>query len=161
MHKTPSEVSSTLTILGRAEELLESSEGCPLYMSPITAGTLQTGEANIEERLDLHAYCVSNPPATFFLRVEGDAMLTFGIHPGDLLIVDRSAEIHDGRIVIAVLNGELTVKRLQCRVKQINGLEEQRIYCTCTNADSPEIDITHRESAYVWGVVTHVLHRVS
>ncbi|MBM9538616.1 LexA family protein, partial [Desulfobulbus alkaliphilus] len=62
--------------------------------------------------LDLNELLVTNPPATFFVRVDGDSMIDAGIHHGDILSVDRSEEACDGSVVIAMVNGEMTVKQL-------------------------------------------------
>jgi DNA polymerase V len=83
-----------------------------LYQQPVSAGYPLPAEDYIEGKLDLNLHLVKNPDATFYVRVSGDSMTGAGIHSGDLLVVDRSLDPVSGRIVIAVLNGELTVKRL-------------------------------------------------
>ena len=88
-------------------------EGLPLYLSPVKAGFPSPADDFIDRKLDLHEYLVHNEAATFFLRAQGDSMTGAGIHDGDLLIVDRSIEAAHDKIVIAALDGELTVKRLQ------------------------------------------------
>ena len=69
----------------------------------------------MERSLNLHEHLVRNPAATFFLKASGHSMVEAGIHDGDLLVVDRSLEAGNRRIVIASLDGELTVKRLELR----------------------------------------------
>ncbi|MCR5815044.1 MAG: translesion error-prone DNA polymerase V autoproteolytic subunit [Desulfovibrio sp.] len=138
-----------LTILGRSADL-QNNRGLPFFSSPVQAGFPSPAEDDIESRLDLHSYCVKNPTATFFLRASGDSMLGAGIHSGDLLVVDRSAEATHGRIVIAAIEGELTVKRL-CR-------RQNRVLLLPENPNYPEIDITEREYVFIWGVVTFVIH---
>jgi DNA polymerase V len=83
-----------------------------LYQQPVSADYPLPAEDYIEGKLDLNLHLVKNPAATFYVRVSGDSMTGAGIHSGDLLVVDRSLDPVSGRIVIAVLNGELTVKRL-------------------------------------------------
>ena len=79
-------------------------------------------------------------------------MLGAGIHPGDLLIVDRSLEARDGKIIIAVVNGELLVKRLR--------LEGTQPYLVAENPDYPQLKITEAMEFQIWGVVTSVIHSV-
>ena len=105
-----------------------------------------------EQRLDLNSYLVSNPAATFFVRVAGDSMIGAGIHHGDLLVVDRSLEPRDKSVVIAVLNGELTVKRIRLRCGKII-LEPE-------NPDYASQEITADAAFEVWGVVTSVIHKL-
>lgn len=82
-------------------------------MIPISAGFPSPAEDYLEGRLDLNQLLIRKPAATYFVRVVGDSMIGAGIHSGDLLVVDRSLEAGDGRVVIAVLNGELTVKPIK------------------------------------------------
>ena len=84
----------------------------PLVHCSIAAGFPSPAEDYVDQALDLNELLVTNPPATFFVRVNGDSMIDAGIHHGDILSVDRSEEAHDGSIVIALINGELTVKEL-------------------------------------------------
>lgn len=116
------------------------------------AGFPSPAEDYLDRKLDLHEYLVRNEAAAFFLRAHGDSMLGAGIHDGDLLIVDRSLEAGHKRVVIAAVDGELTVKRLLRR----NG----RVLLAPENPHYPEIDITEREYVHIWGVVTHVVHKL-
>jgi DNA polymerase V len=99
-----------------AEIIGRSGEFCrveiPLVHSSIAAGFPSPAEDYVDRALDLNKLLVTNPPATFFVRVTGDSMIDAGIHHGDILSVDRSEEAQDGSIVIALINGELTVKEL-------------------------------------------------
>jgi DNA polymerase V len=88
----------------------------PLYANKISAGFPSPADDYIEMKLDLNTHLIKHPAATFFVRVSGDSMLNAGINSGDLLIVDRSIEPVDGKIVIVALNGELTVKRLSIKL---------------------------------------------
>ncbi len=67
----------------------------------------------IERNLDLSQYLIKHPAATFFVKVTGNSMIDAGIHDGDILIVDRSLKPVDKKVVIAVVNGELTVRRIR------------------------------------------------
>lgn len=103
-----------------------------------------------ERGIDLNEQLVKNKPATFFLRVNSDAMAGAGVHPGDVVIVDRSLEPKNGKIVIAVIDGELLIRKLE-----IGGGKKRLV--PATKKLSP-IDIT--EELKVWGVVTYVIHNV-
>lgn len=122
----------------------------PLYACPVSAGFPSPAEDYLEGKLDLNQYLVQHPAATFFVRVTGDSMIGAGIHAGDILIVDRSLEARDGKVVIAVVNGELLVKRLR--------LEKRKIYLASENPDYPPLVITDVMDFEVWGVVTNVIH---
>lgn len=141
-----------LEILGAAVPLAEAGHGLPLYLSPVEAGFPSPAEDYVDRRLNLHEHLVRNETATFFLRAHGDSMLGAGIHSGDLLIVDRSLEASHNRVVIAAIDGELTVKRIVRRSGKILLVPE--------NPDYPEIDITEREYVYIWGIVTYVIHKL-
>ena len=103
-----------------------------------------------EDALDLNDLLVKNPPATFMMRVSGRSMEDLGIHDGDLLIVDRSVDARTGDVVIAYLDGELTVKQLgTCRGRPVL-LPASDAY--------PMIRIDPGQDFQVWGVVQHVIH---
>ena len=119
-------------ILGRA--VSESGQATPLYLERISAGFPSPADDYIETALDLNTYLVRNPAATFMVRVSGDSMSGAGIHDGDILVVDRSEEPVPGRIVVAVLDGELTVKRLE--------ILDGRLRLLARNPDYPPIEIT-------------------
>jgi len=119
-------------------------------MSRVVAGFPSPAEDFVEGSLDLNEYLVRHPAATFFVRVTGDSMIGAGIHPEDLLIVDRSLEPTDRRVVIAILNGELTVKRLRRR--------GDRIFLEAENDRYKPIEVTEANDFSVWGVVTSVIH---
>lgn len=124
--------------------------GLNLYQQPVSAGFPSPADDYIQSKLDLNRHLVKNSAATFYVRVSGDSMTGAGIHNGDLLIVDRSLESTPGRIVIAVLNGELTVKRLW--------LEGDRLYLKAENDSYAPIEVTEPQELCIWGVVTSVVH---
>lgn len=134
-----------------AAELVEGRSGNPL-LCPIPAGWPSPSEDYIEDSLDLHQMMVRNPAATYFLRAMGHSMTGAGINDGDLLVVDRSKTPAPGKVVIAVVDGELTIKRL---VKKGG-----RVLLASENPDYPDFDITGREDASIWGVVTHATHNL-
>lgn len=124
----------------------------PLYSSTVRAGFPSPADDYIECKLDLNTHLIKHPAATFFVKASGDSMKNAGIQSGDMLIVDRSLEATHGKIVIAAVNGELTVKRLSRQQGQVKLLAENKAYAP--------IDITDEHDLVVWGVVTHVIHQV-
>nr|CRH05604.1 putative LexA repressor [Candidatus Magnetococcus massalia] len=122
----------------------------PMAGSQVAAGFPSPADDFVEGQLDLNQFLVKHPAATFFVRVSGDSMRDAGIHPGDILVVDRALEAEDGRIVIAVLNGELTVKRLKKR--------DGQVYLMPENPHYPPIEISEEAEMVIWGIVTSVVH---
>ena len=124
----------------------------PLYSSSVSAGFPSPADDHMSKKLDLNEHLIKHPAATFFVRAKGDSMINAGIHDGDILIVDRSIEATNGKIIIIAINGELTVKRL---IKTHN-----KIILQPENSNYPEIEIKAEQDLMVWGVVTTVLHSV-
>ncbi|MFH0911237.1 MAG: translesion error-prone DNA polymerase V autoproteolytic subunit [Planctomycetota bacterium] len=124
----------------------------PLYQSRVSAGFPSPADDYLEGRLDLNDHLVKNPAATFFVRVSGESMTGAGIFPDDILVVDRSLEARHGSVVIAVVNGELAVKRLSSQ----NG----RIELRAENPAFGPIPIGEATELEIWGVVRHVIHAV-
>ncbi|MEZ5584118.1 MAG: translesion error-prone DNA polymerase V autoproteolytic subunit [Candidatus Competibacteraceae bacterium] len=124
----------------------------PLYASRVAAGFPSPAEDYVEGQLDLNEHLIQHPAATFYVRVAGDSMRGAGIYPNDILVVDRAIEATPGRIVIAVVNGELTVKRLTKR--------QGRAYLQPENRDYPPIELTEAMDCVIWGVVTGVVRRL-
>jgi DNA polymerase V len=92
---------------------LSDSTELPLFASPISAGFPSPADDYVEKKRDLNEHLVRNRQATFSLRVSyGDSMIGAGIHNDDLLIVDRSLPATHKKIVVAIVGGELLVKRL-------------------------------------------------
>lgn len=141
-----------IEILGKASQQIPAGQGCPLYLSPVQAGWPSAAEDYIDGQINLHEIAVRNQAATFFARAAGDSMIGMGIHDGDLLVVDRSAEAQNGSVVIATLDGEMLVKRLTRK----NG----KTWLASANPEYPEFEITNREHVHIWGVVTYVLHKL-
>lgn len=125
-------------------------QGLPLAAGKAAAGFPSPAADHIDQRLDLTELLAPHPEATFFIRVKGDSMIGAGIHHGDLLIVDRSLESASGRVVVAALNGELTVKRLR--------RGSNRIMLKSENPAYPDILVTDDDELQIWGVVAHVVH---
>lgn len=103
-----------------------------------------------ERGIDLNEQLIRNKPATFFMRVNSNAMIGAGIHLGDVVIVDRSIEARNGKVIIAVLDGEMLIRRLDIQ-------NHKKRLLPATSSLSP-IDISESSSFDVWGVVTYVIH---
>ena len=122
----------------------------PLFNGKVSAGFPSPADDYIEKTLDLNDLLIQKPAATFFVRAEGESMLGAGIHPNDILVVDRSLEPVVGKIVICALNGELTVKRLKSIGKEIVLGAENPAYA--------DIIVQEYVELVIWGVVTNVIH---
>jgi len=105
-----------------------------------------------ERGIDLNEQLIRNKPATFFMRVRGEAMIGAGIFDGDTVIVDRSIKPITGKIVIAVLNGDMLIRRFEKTFNKLRLLPE-------TDRLAP-IEIDPYAEFSVWGVVTYVIHPV-
>lgn len=126
--------------------------GTPLFSSRVAAGFPSPADDHLETRLDLNQLLVRHPAATFFVRASGDSMVGAGIHDGDILVVDRSLDADGEPVIIAVINGELTVKRLR--------RQGDRFMLCPENAAYRPIKIDSDGDLEIWGVVTHVIHAV-
>lgn len=124
----------------------------PLVEAVVPAGFPSPAENTIDTSLDLNKALIKHPAATFYVRVSGVSMINAGIHDGDLLIVDRSITPTDKRIIIAIVDGDLTVKRMRI----ING----NPVLIPENDDFPNIEPDEFTKFEVWGVVTYVIHPV-
>lgn len=122
----------------------------PLLLSAIPAGFPSPADDYVDRTLDLNEFLVRHPAATFFVRVAGESMAGAGIRSGDILIVDRALVPENNRIVIAALNGELTVKRIR--------KDGGRLFLVPENSDFEPIEVTPEMQFEIWGVVAHVIH---
>lgn len=122
----------------------------PLFSHTIRAGFPSPADDYVQDSIDLNAHLIRHKAATFLLRVRGDSMVGAGIHDGDLLVVDRSLEPAHDRVVIAVLEGELTVKRLWRRDGCLRLLAENPAYAP--------LEVGPNQELVIWGVVTNVIH---
>ena len=122
----------------------------PYFESRVQAGSPSPGDEFSEGRLDLKQYLFPNMNSTFLVRTTGDSMIKAGIFPNDMLIVDRSLSPVTGRIVIAVLNGEMTVKRLKN--------DKDNLFLCAENEAYSDIKVSEYDDFSIWGVVTNVIH---
>jgi len=123
----------------------------PLYASKVKAGFPSPADDEIEKKLDLNEYIVEHPNSTFYVKVVGESMRDAGIFPDDIIVIDRSKEACDKSIILAIVNGEFTVKRLRKTNK--------KIFLQPENAEYEIIEITEGTDFEVWGVVTYVIHK--
>ena len=129
---------------------LSTRYALPIFLGRLPAGFPSPADDYLEGKLDLNRHLIKHPAATFFVRVTGDSMIGAGIHSGDLLVVDRSLEPADKNVVVAVLDGDLTVKRLFKQNGVLRLLPE--------NLNYQPIEITAQQTIEIWGVVTSVIH---
>ena len=120
----------------------------PLYLESVPAGFPSPADDYVEASLNLHDLVGADSPSCFFLRVSGESMVGAGIHDGDVLVVDKAAEPTSGAVVVASVDGELTVKRFVRRGRRASLL--------AANPDYPPIVLADGQDLVVWGVVTHV-----
>ncbi len=123
----------------------------PLFTCGVSAGFPSPADDHIDRNLDLNELLIQHPVATFFVRVAGDSMKDAGINHGDILVVDRSLEATSGKIVIAIVNGELTVKRFM--------QSQTSCQLVAANSNYPPVEITEDTEFTVWGVITSVIHQ--
>lgn len=123
----------------------------PLFLDEVPAGFPSPSDGYMDDALDLNQLLITHPAATFFVRVKGESMAEANIHSGDVLVVDRSIEPKHKDVVIAVLNGEFTVKRILKRGK--------KLFLAPENSQFQPIEVQEGEEFEVWGVVTYVIHK--
>ena len=130
----------------------EKTLDIPFYQSNVSAGFPSPAEDFMELDLNLQEYLVQHPSATFCVKVTGDSMQNAGIFSGDVMVVDRALEPKNKTIVLAVLDGEFTVKRIHKK--------GDLLYLNPENENFKPIEITQEMNFKVWGVVTHIIHKV-
>ena len=122
----------------------------PLAGERVAAGFPSPADDYVEVGIDLNEQLIRHPSSTFFLRVSGDSMTGAGIHDGDLLVVDRSLDPRPGRVVVAVLDGGFTLKRLV--------RHQGRLRLEAANPHYPALDVQGCGELQIWGVAIHVIH---
>ena len=118
----------------------------------VAAGFPSPAGDYIDNRIDIFEYLIQHPTATFYVRVKGNSMVNAAIHDGDLLVVDRSIEPKNNQVVVAIIDGEFTVKR----ISKYNN----KLYLIPENEHFKPIEITETMNFEVWGVVTFVIHKL-
>lgn len=124
----------------------------PQVLSLVPAGFPSPADDYMDCSLDLNEHLINNKASSFYIRVAGDSMMGAGILCGDILLVDRSMDPVHNRIVVAVIDNDMVVKRLSIRSNRMSLLSENQGY-------SP-INITRGMECYIWGVVTAVIRKL-
>ena len=122
----------------------------PLLTDSVSAGFPSPADDHIEENIDLNQHLISNPFSTFFLRVKGDSMINAGIKDKDLIIVDKSLTARPGNIIIAMIDGEFTMKRLS--------IKNNELYLKAENHNYPDFRFKNHIDVQIWGVVIYSIH---
>lgn len=122
----------------------------PLAEERVAAGFPSPADDYVEVGIDLNEQLIRHPTSTFFLRVSGHSMTGAGIHDGDLLVVDRGMDPRPGRVVVAILDGAFTLKRLT----QHRG----RLRLEAAHPDYPPFELHDSHDVQIWGVAIHVIH---
>jgi len=122
----------------------------PLLNDSVSAGFPSPADDNTEENIDFYEHLISNPFSTFFLRVKGDSMINAGIKDKDLIIVDKSLIAKPGNIVIAMIDGEFTIKRLS--------IKNDELYLKAENHNYPDFSFKDHIDVQIWGVVIYSIH---
>ena len=122
----------------------------PLLTDSVSAGFPSPADDYTEENIDLNEHLISNPFSTFFLRVKGDSMINAGIKDKDLIIVDKSLIAKPGDIVIAMIDGEFTIKRLS--------IKNDELYLKAENHNYPDFRFKNHIDVQIWGVVIYSIH---
>ena len=122
----------------------------PLLNDSVSAGFPSPADDYTEENIDLNEHLISNPFSTFFLRVKGESMINAGIRDKDLIIVDKSLIAKPGDIVIAMIDGEFTIKRLS--------IKNDELYLKAENHNYPDFSFKNHIDVQIWGVVIYSIH---
>ena len=122
----------------------------PLLNDSVSAGFPSPADDYTEENIDLNEHLISNPFSTFFLRVKGESMINAGIKDKDLIIVDKSLIAKPGNIIIAMIDGEFTIKRLS--------IKNDELYLKAENHNYPDFSFKNHIDVQIWGVVIYSIH---
>jgi len=122
----------------------------PLLTDSVSAGFPSPADDYTEENIDLNEHLISNPFSTIFLRVKGDSMINAGIKDKDLIIVDKSLTARPGNIIIAMIDGEFTIKRLS--------IKNNELYLKSENHNYPNFRFKNHIDVQIWGVVIYSIH---
>ena len=122
----------------------------PLLNDSVSAGFPSPADDYAEENIDLNEHLISNPFSTFFLRVKGESMINAGIKDKDLIIVDKSLIAKPGNIIIAMIDGEFTIKRLS--------IKNDELYLKAENHNYPDFRFKNHIDVQIWGVVIYSIH---
>ena len=127
--------------------------GLPLFSDSVSAGFPSPADDYSEESIDLNDHLIRNPFSTFFLRIKGESMINSGIHDKDLVIVDKSLIPRPGNVVIAMIDGEFTVKRFS--------IKDNKFCLKAENINYPDFNFEDHNDIQIWGVVTYSIHALT
>lgn len=130
-----------------------SFDDVPLYGDSVPAGFPSPADDYLDMDLNLHDYLVQHPSATFCVRAIGDSMVDAGIQSSDVMVIDRALTPKNNDIILAVVNGEFTVKRIK--------KSEDELYLMPANENYKPMKITQEMNFQVWGVVTFIIHKAN
>ena len=122
-----------------------------MVTAKVEAGFPSPADDHMERSIDLNEELIANPAATFFVRVSGDSMRDANIHSGDILVIDRSLIPKDRQIVVAMIDGEFTVKRFR--------KNKDRVFLEAENPAFHPIEVGENQELTIWGAVTFIIHR--
>lgn len=122
----------------------------PLFGHTVRAGFPSPADDYVADTLDLNDHLMPRKEASYLIRAKGDSMVGVGIHDGDILVVDKSITASDGCVVIALLDGQFTVKTLEKK--------RGRIRLIPANPEFQPIELKDEQELQIWGVVTNVIH---
>jgi DNA polymerase V len=123
----------------------------PLVSASVEAGFPSPADDHLERGIDLNEELIRNHAATFLVRVKGESMRDAGIHAGDVLIVDKSLSPTDRKIVVAMIDGNFTVKRFRKRGSQV--------FLEAENPEFPPLEVTEGQELSIFGVVSYIIHQ--
>ena len=129
---------------GKREVVIELSS-----IGGVSAGFPSPADDFLDSPIDLNKELIDNPSATFYGRVSGDSMIDLGINDGDLLIIDKSKPVQNGKIAVCFVDGEFTMKQIK--------IEEDCCWLVPANKKYTPIKITEDNDFIVWGIVIHVV----
>ncbi|MDY0014682.1 MAG: translesion error-prone DNA polymerase V autoproteolytic subunit [Bacteroidales bacterium] len=130
----------------------ETTMDVAVIPSDISAGFPSPALDFTDISIDLNKHLIKHPSATFYGRVKGESMKDAGINDGDLLVIDKSIELQNGKIAVCYLDGEFTLKRIK--------LDKKGIWLMPENSDYKPIKMEENNTLLVWGIVTHVIKKV-
>ncbi len=149
---------STLTLSTKLGENIQSiltaqadSLQLPFFSSKVAAGSPDVADED-QDSLNLYEHLIPSPASIFLVRVTGEPMIDAGIQSDDILIVNREIKPKDGHIVIAAVNGEITVKQLI--------MQHNQVILMPANPSYAPLPLTPSMEFHIWGVVTSVVHQL-
>ena len=121
----------------------------PLSEERVAAGFPSPADDYASTKLDLNRELIKNPASTFYARVSGLSMVDEGINDGDLLVIDKSLEPHDGSLAVCYIDGEFTLKRFE--------RHDGYGLLMPANREFRPIKVTGENDFIIWGIVTYII----